>query len=133
VAKSASIFATFFWGNDGQPVTASGGTLVDLADYRRRSGRVFFDRQELRKILNLYSTRVARGEWRDYAIDVRDNLAAFSVFRHTRDWPLYVIAKIAPGKHRQGGYVVSAGHRTLSRGRSLDDVLAALEQALEPA
>jgi hypothetical protein len=114
-------------------VTASGGTLVDLADYRRRSGRVFFDRQELRKILNLYSTRVARGEWRDYAIDVRDNLAAFSVFRHTRDWPLYVIAKIAPGKHRQGGYVVSAGERTLSRGRTLDAVLADLERALEPA
>ena len=108
--------------------------LVHLADYRpSKSGRVFFDRQELRKILNLYSRRVARGEWRDYAIDLGENGVAFSVFRHSHDWPLYVIAKLAPRKHKPGGYVVSAGQKTLSRGRSIDDVLQALEQALEPA
>jgi hypothetical protein len=108
-------------------------TLVDLADYRRKPGRVFFDRHELRKILNVYSRRVARGEWRDYAIDQNDQGVAFSVFRHSRDWPLYVIAKLAPGKHRQGGFIVKAGPKMLSRGRTLDDVLRALENALEPA
>ena len=113
-------------------MTATNDILVHLADYRPKSGRVFFDRQELRKILNLYSTRVARGEWRDYAIDVGPNGVAFSVFRHTRDWPLYIIAKLGPGRHRPGGYVVSDGQRTLSRGRSIDDVLRALERALEP-
>ncbi len=107
--------------------------LIHLADYRARPGRVFFDRQELRKILAIYSTRVARGEWRDYAIDVRDNGAAFSVFRHTRDWPLYVIAKLAPTRHRREAYVVSDGRRPLWRGRNIDDVLKALEKALEPA
>lgn len=121
-------------GETGTRVTLSNGNLIQLADYRSRSGRVFFDRQELRKILALYSTRVARGEWRDYAIDMRDNLAAFSVFRHSRDWPLFVIAKLAPTRsNRQQPYVVRAGNRTLSRGRSLDDVLRALERALEPA
>ena len=115
-------------------MTLSNGNLIDLSEYRPRSGRVFFDRLELRKILALYSTRVARGEWRDYAIDMRDNLAAFSVFRHSRDWPLYVIAKLAPSRgNRQQPYLVRAGNRTLSRGRSLDDVLKALERALEPA
>ena len=117
----------------GTRVTLINGNLVQLADYRSGSGRVFFDRQELRKILALYSTRVARGEWRDYAIDVRDNLAAFSVFRHTRDLPLFVIAKLKPTRQRPEPYVVSNGHRTLKRGRSLDDVLEALERVLEPA
>jgi hypothetical protein len=115
-------------------VTHIDANLIHLADYRSRSGRVFFDRQELRKILAMYSTRVARGEWRDYAIDIRDNGAAFSVFRSTRDWPLYVIAKLAPTKNRREAYVVSDGsRRLLSRGRSLDDVLKALERVLEPA
>ena len=118
----------------GTRVTLSNGNLIQLSDYRSRAGRVFFDRQELRKILALYSIRVSRGEWRDYAIDVRDNFAAFSVFRHSRDWPLYVIAKLAPSRsNKHGPYVVRAGERTLSRGRSLDDVLKALERALEPA
>jgi hypothetical protein len=114
-------------------VTSPLDKLIHLADYRRRGGSVFFDRQELRKILNVYSRQVARGEWRDYAIDHGDGLAAFAVFRHSRDWPLFVIAKLAPGRHRAGGYVISAGTRTLSRGRTIDDVLPALEEALEPA
>jgi hypothetical protein len=114
-------------------LTSTYSKLVHLADYRPGQGRVFFARHELRKILNLYSTRVARGEWRDYAIDHGEHGALFSVFRHSRDWPLYVIAKIAPRKHRPGSYVVLAGQRTLSRGRTIDDVLRALEEALEPA
>ena len=44
-----------------------------------------------------------------------------------------VIAKLAPTKHRREAYVVSDGKRPLWRGRSIDDVLRALEQALEPA
>lgn len=114
-------------------MVATNDILVHLADYRPKGDRVFFDRQELRKILALYSFQVARGEWRDYAIDIGDNGVAFSVFRHARDWPLYVIAKLGPAKHRPGGYVVSDGVRTLSRGRSIDDVLRALQRELEPA
>lgn len=120
-------------GDTQGPVTATDDILIHLADYRPKSGRVFFDRQELRKILSLYSRYVARGEWRDYAIDVGANGVAFSVFRHARDWPLYVIAKLGPGRHRPGGYVVSDGRRTLLRGRTIDDVLKALERDLEPA
>ncbi len=50
-------------------------------------------RGELQRILNLYSRRVASGEWRDYAIDHLENMAAFSVFRHSLDKPLFTIAK----------------------------------------
>lgn len=114
-------------------MTATDDILIQLADYRPKSGRVFFDRQELRKILSVYSTCVARGEWRDYAIDVGANGVAFSVFRHTRDCPLYIIAKLGPARHRPGGYVVSDGRRTLSRGKTIDDVLEALKRELEPA
>jgi Protein of unknown function (DUF2794) len=114
-------------------VTATNDILIHLADYRPKSGRLFFDRQELRKILNLYSRRVARGEWRDYAIDSGGNGVAFSVFRHAHDWPLYVIAKLGPTRHKPGGYVVTDGQRTLARGRTIDDVLKVLERELEPS
>ena len=52
-----------------------------LADYRRRQKRIFFTRPELHQLLSLYSRQVARGEWRDYAIDQQDGAALFSVFR----------------------------------------------------
>ncbi|MEM7563519.1 MAG: DUF2794 domain-containing protein, partial [Pseudomonadota bacterium] len=35
--------------------------------------------------LQLYSTRVARGEWRDYAIDHSAGVAIFSIFRHANE------------------------------------------------
>ena len=67
----------------------------------RRSGRALhFTRSELHQLLSLYSRRVARGEWRDYAIDQDGGLAAFSVFRHSHERPLYTITKrwSAPGQ-----------------------------------
>ena len=58
--------------------------LVRLNDHRRNKGRrVTFDRQELRQLLDVYSRRVASGEWKDYAIDMGNGSAVFSIFRHT--------------------------------------------------
>jgi hypothetical protein len=98
--------------------------LLRLADYRPSSGRVFFERTELRKLLAVYSERVARGEWRDYAIDQRPDMVAFAVFRSSYDWPLFVIAKTRAGARKPGRWVVSAGPQRLIQGRSIEDVLA---------
>ena len=59
-----------------------------------------FTRSELHQLLSLYSRLVARGEWRDYAIEQDGGLAAFSVFRHSHERPLYTITKrwSAPGQ-----------------------------------
>ena len=71
--------------------------LVRLSDHRRQKGkRVTFDRQELRQLLDVYSRRVASGEWKDYAIDLRHGAAIFSIFRHTFDLPVFTVAKISP-------------------------------------
>ena len=42
---------------------------IRLSDYRRPKGSVYFDRHELRRLLDVYSRRVMSGEWKDYAID----------------------------------------------------------------
>lgn len=89
-----------------------------------------FSRGELQRILNLYSRRVASGEWRDYAIDHLDHMAAFSVFRHAFDRPLFTIAK------RRGSgtvdFLLYGSGRKLTHSRSIDDVLAALEARPRP-
>ncbi len=82
-------------------------TLHCLGDYRRKAKAVFFSRTELNQLLSLYSRQVMRGEWRDYAIDQRENAAVFSVFRHTQERPLYTIVKFAPGAGRHGDFAVS--------------------------
>lgn len=103
--------------------------LYRLADQRARRRAVSFDRSELRRLLSLYSLRVASGEWRDYAIDFRPGMAIFSIFRHTAEQPLFAIAKVPGGTG--GGYMVYNGPRKLAHGDSLEDVLRIFDRKLK--
>ena len=67
--------------------------ILRLSNRRHDRRRVYFDRSELSLLLALYSDRVARGEWKDYAIDHADGIAWFSIFRHSSSGPAYAIAK----------------------------------------
>ena len=105
------------------------GNLYRLADRRTRKRIVSFTRGELSRLLNVYSLRVASGEWRDYAIDFRPGMAIFSVFRHTAEQPLFAIAKV-PGAGKDGGYMVYNGPRKLAQADSLEDVLSVFDRKL---
>src|ERR1051325_5286214 len=70
-------------------------TVLPLRDYRSARRTLYFTRPELNQLLGLYSRNVARGIWRDYAIDHRDGQALFSVFRHTHESGTYTIVKSA--------------------------------------
>ena len=104
-------------------------TLTPLADRRRNHRPVFFNRTELNLLLSIYSRRVAAGEWRDYAIDHRRGLAAFSVFRHSHEQPLYRIVKIEE-TDRRCNYVVTAGLRRLGSSACLKEALRLFEPKL---
>jgi hypothetical protein len=96
-----------------------------------REARIRFDRTELKRILNTYGRMVMAGEWRDYAIDSRDDVAVFSVFRRASEMPLYSIEKRPKLKDRQGQYSVFApGGQLLKRGHELSAVLRILERKL---
>lgn len=92
-------------------------------------GRVFFDRRELGRILNLYGRMVALGEWRDYAIDGHADFATFSVFRRASESPLYRIEKRPSLARRQGQWaVIGHGGYVLKRGHDLDQVLKVFDR-----
>src|SRR5689334_9748914 len=116
-------------GRDMTPTSQPASPLLHLGDYRRRSKTTYFNRAELDQLLGLYSRQVARGEWRDYAIDHRDGIAVFSVFRHTHETPLYAIAKYAGGRHGDE-YVVFSGRQKLHVSRSLGDALHFFQKKL---
>jgi hypothetical protein len=104
--------------------------LICLAEHRRSQRNIYFDRRELNKLLSLYSRRVARGEWRDYAIDHGPGMAVFSVFRHSHERPLFSIAKRLNGSGRTTDYVVLTGPQRLKSGASIDEVLEVLDPKL---
>lgn len=93
--------------------------------------QVRFDRHELGMILRLYGQMVAAGEWRDYGISMLREVAVFSVFRRTAEFPLYRIEKRPKLRARQGMYaVVGMDGQILRRGQDLQAVLRVLERKL---
>jgi hypothetical protein len=77
----------------------------------------------LNQLLSLYSRQVSRGVWRDYAIDHRDGMALFSVFRHTQEAPAYSIVKTAPAAARPAEFIVQRGRQRLQVSTSLAEAL----------
>jgi hypothetical protein len=104
--------------------------MVELEEYRKKRKKnqnTVFTRPELRQLLDVYSRRVASGEWRDYAIDYYGPVAVFSVFRHSFDAPLFAIAKSTRGK--QSEYTVFSNQRKLKRAGNMVDALDVFNRA----
>ena len=86
--------------------------------------RIFFERRELARLLNLYGRMVAAGEWRDYGIDGLADAAVFSVFKRHSEAPLYRIEKRPSLARRQGAWaVIGHGGLVLRRAHELENVL----------
>ncbi|MCW5724451.1 MAG: DUF2794 domain-containing protein [Maricaulaceae bacterium] len=83
-----------------------------------------FERRELDAILSVYGRMVARGDWRDYAIDGLSDRAVFSIYRRASEHPLYQIQKIPADARRQGAWrLLAPGGAILKRGQDLLTVL----------
>jgi Protein of unknown function (DUF2794) len=105
-------------------------TVLPLRDYRAGRRPQFFTRSELNQLLGLYSRNVARGVWRDYAIDHRDGRALFSVFRHTQESALYTIVKMAPAPSAPAEFLVMTGRQRVSAGSTLAEALGIFRSKL---
>ena len=62
---------------------------------------LYFSKDELSKILNLYSKGVSLGEWKDYALDFSKNNAFFYIFKHTLAGPECILNKSLERKKRK--------------------------------
>ena len=101
---------------------------ISLSDYRRPKRSVYFNRHELRRLLDVYSRRVMSGEWKDYAIDHQSGRAIFSVFRHSFDSPLFAIAKRRDGK--RCAYQVFSGPRKIRQSSTIEGALSIFDKKL---
>lgn len=102
----------------GFPATAQGTTAS------RALAAVVFNKYELSAILALYGRMVARGEWRDYALDFGREEAAFAVFRRSSEVPLARIVKNPKLARKQGAFAIISGQgMVLKRGHDLGRLL----------
>lgn len=108
-------------------------TGSNVSGFPQRGGRsqVGFERPEIERILGLYGRMVAAGHWKDYAMDMRRDVAIFAAFRRASERPQIRIEKRPADRNRQGMWSLHGEQgQVLKRGHDLAGILAPVERKL---
>tara|TARA_B100001027_G_scaffold139795_1_gene97167 strand:+ start:275 stop:610 length:336 start_codon:yes stop_codon:yes gene_type:complete len=61
--------------------------------YKNKDSKLFFEKDELKIILNLYAKMVSAGSWKDYGLSISSKEVSFSVFKNAAEKAIYEICK----------------------------------------
>ena len=67
----------------------------------------FFEKNELKTILNLYAKMVSEGSWKDYGLNISNKQVGFSVFKNAAENALYKICKNFKPKNKNLKYLIT--------------------------
>tara|TARA_B100001121_G_scaffold237108_1_gene210757 strand:+ start:33 stop:371 length:339 start_codon:yes stop_codon:yes gene_type:complete len=67
----------------------------------------FFEKDELKIILNLYAKMVSEGSWKDYGLNISSKQVGFSVFKNSAENALYKICKNFNPKNKNLKYLIT--------------------------
>ena len=81
--------------------------LVVNNHYKKLEERQFFERDELKVILDLYAKMVSEGSWKDYGLNISSKQVSFSVFRNAAENALYKICKNFKPKNKNLKYLIT--------------------------
>ena len=81
--------------------------LVINNPYKKIEEKQFFEKNELKIILDLYAKMVSEGSWKDYGLNISNKQVSFSVFRNAAENALYKICKNFKPKNKNLKYLIS--------------------------
>ena len=61
--------------------------------YSKQNPQYFFEKDELKIILDLYAKMVSEGSWKDYGLNISSKQVGFSVFKNATENAKYKICK----------------------------------------
>jgi hypothetical protein len=67
----------------------------------------FFEKDELKIILDLYAKMVSEGSWKDYGLNISSKQVGFSVFKNSAENALYRICKNFKPKNKNLKYLIT--------------------------
>ena len=69
--------------------------------------KFFFEKKELKIILDLYAKMVSEGTWKDYGLNISNKKVSFSVFKNSAENANYYISKNFRPKNKNLTYLIS--------------------------
>ena len=81
--------------------------LVVNNPHKQIEEKHFFEKEELKIILNLYAKMVSDGSWKDYGLNISSKQVSFSVFKNATENALYKICKNFKPKNKNLKYLIT--------------------------
>jgi len=90
--------------------------LVVNNSFNSQGKKFFFEKYELKIILNLYGKMVSEGSWKDYGLNISSKQVGFSVFKNAAENAMYKICKNFKPNNKNLKYLI-----TDSKGKILNN------------
>ena len=85
---------------------------------------IFFNKKELKLILNLYAQMVSGGEWKDYGLSILKREISFNVYHRTSEIPVYKITKnLNPKKENEKYLIKDSQNKIINKSENLENLI----------
>ena len=85
---------------------------------------IFFNKKELKLILNLYAKMVSSGDWKDYGLSISKKEVSFNIYYRVSDMPIYKITKNLISKNSNENYFVkNSKNQIIKNSHSLENLI----------
>ena len=92
-----------------------------IIDNKNKKKDIFFDKKELKLILNLYAKMVSGGDWKDYGLSISKKEVSFNVYHRTAEFPIYKITKNLKPKNKNEKYLIkNSQNKIINNSESLE-------------
>ena len=81
--------------------------VINNINQKKNKEKHFFEKDELKIILDLYAKMVSEGSWKDYGLNISSKQVAFSVFKNTTENAVYKICKNFKPKNKNLKYLIT--------------------------
>ena len=81
--------------------------VINNAKNTQLEDKHFFEKNELKIILDLYAKMVSEGSWKDYGLSISSKQVGFSVFKNATENALYKICKNFKPNNKNLKYLIT--------------------------
>ena len=95
-----------------------------VVNNKNKKKDIFFNKNELKLILNLYAEMVSDGEWKDYGLSITKKEVSFNVYHRTSDFPVYKITKNLKPKNENEKYLIKdTRNKIINNSENLENLI----------
>jgi len=95
-----------------------------VVNNKNKKRDIFFNKNELKLILNLYAEMVSDGEWKDYGLSITKKEVSFNVYHRASDFPAYKITKNLKPKNENEKYLIKdAQNKMINNSVNLENLI----------